>query len=83
KYDLAIKEAQDVLILEPNNALAYKRIGSAFYALGDTKKALQYWKKSLELDPTDENLRSFIQKVEAEEKPTGVEGLEFLKGLEE
>jgi len=81
KYDLAIKEAQDVLVLEPNNALAYKRIGSAFYALGDTQKAVQNWKKSLELDPSDENLRSFISKLEAEEKPGGVEGLDFLKEL--
>src|SRR3989339_467404 len=81
RYDMAIKESQDVLLLEPNNSLAYKRIGSAFYALGDTEKSVQNWKKSLELDPSDEQLRSFIDNIAREKNKGAEEGLEFLKEL--
>ena len=83
KYEQALKLAQDVLILEPNSALAYKRIGSAFFAIGEKDKAVANWRKSIELDPTDEKLRQFVSKIErdaAESAPT--EGLDFLDSME-
>ena len=63
KYDLTVKEAQDVLLLEPNNALAYKRIGSAYFAIGQRQKAIEAWEKSLALDPTDTSLQEFVDNV--------------------
>jgi len=83
KYEQALKLAQNVLILEPNSALAYKRIGSAFFAIGERDKAVANWRKSIELDPTDEKLRQFVSKIErdaAESAPT--EGLDFLDNME-
>jgi len=81
-YEKALKYAQEALILEPNSALAYKRIGSAFYAMGEIDKAVFNWKKSLEIDPTDENLRQFVNKIEAEKKGEPIEGIDFLKSVE-
>ncbi|MCD6412897.1 MAG: PorV/PorQ family protein [Elusimicrobia bacterium] len=82
KYEKALKLAQDVLILEPNSALAYKRIGSAFYAIGEIDKALSNWRKSVELDPTDEKLRQFIDKIEAERSAEPTQGIDFLKSMQ-
>ena len=66
KYNLVIKEAQEVLALEPDNPVAYKRIGSAYFAIGDKKKAAESWRKSLEMNPSDEDLRDYIIRVEKE-----------------
>jgi len=81
KYDMTIREAQDVLKLEPNNALAYKRIGSAFFAMGQKEKARDAWKKSLEINPADRSLKEFLDKWEERAYPEDRE-LEYLKELE-
>jgi len=83
KYEQALKLAQDVLILEPNSSLAYKRIGSAFFAIGERENAVSNWKKSIELDPTDDKLRQFVAKIEREAAETApTEGLDFLDSME-
>ena len=81
KYDMTIREAQDVLRLEPNNALAYKRIGSAFFAMGQREKAKDAWKKSLEMNPTDKSLKEFLDRWEEKGYPEDRE-LEYLEELE-
>jgi len=82
-YEQALKLAQDVLILEPNSSLAYKRIGSAFFAIGERENAVSNWKKSIELDPTDDKLRQFMSKIEREAAETApTEGLDFLDSME-
>jgi len=63
QYAKAIDEVQDVLVIDPKNALAYKRLGSNFYALGNEEKALEAWKKSLQLNPADASLKDFINRV--------------------
>jgi len=66
KYALAVQECQDVLKLDPSNALAYKRMGSAFFALGKMDKALESWEKALilEKDPDEkEELRDLIRNL--------------------
>jgi len=82
KYETSLKLAQDVLILEPNSALAYKRIGSAFFTIGEMEKAVVNWKKSLELDPTDEKLKQFVSKIEMEKSAEPIEGIDFLERIE-
>ncbi len=81
KYDMTIRESQDVLRLEPNNALAYKRIGSAFFAMGQKDKAREAWKKSLEINPADKSLKEFLDKLEEKGYPEDRE-LEYLEQLE-
>jgi len=44
---------EEALLMDPNNALAYKRLGSSFYALGNYDKAREAWTRSLELNPGD------------------------------
>lgn len=81
KYDMTIREAHDVLRLEPNNALAYKRIGSAFFAMGQREKAKQAWKTSLQINPADKSLKEFLDRWEEKGYPEDRE-LEYLEELE-
>lgn len=81
KYDMTIREAHDVLSLEPNNALAYKRIGSAFFAMGQREKAKQAWNRSLQMNPADKSLREFLDRWEEKGYPEDRE-LEYLEELE-
>ncbi|MFC2061808.1 PorV/PorQ family protein [Elusimicrobiota bacterium] len=71
KYAKAIEECQDVLMVDPNNANAHKRVGSAFYAIGNEEKALKAWRKSLKLNPSDKTLHEFINRIQrdAEKEP--------------
>ncbi|MDH5174098.1 MAG: PorV/PorQ family protein [Elusimicrobiota bacterium] len=81
KYDMTIREAQDVLTLEPNNALAYKRIGSAFFAMGQREKAREAWEKSLQMNPADRSLKEFLDTWQEKGYPEDRE-LEYLQELE-
>ncbi|MEN3013377.1 MAG: tetratricopeptide repeat protein [Endomicrobiia bacterium] len=62
-YATAIKLCEEILLLEPEDVLAYKRLGSAFYALGQKDKALQMWQQALQLDPKDEKLKNMIENI--------------------
>lgn len=81
RYDMTIREAHDVLKLEPNNALAYKRIGSAFFAMGQREKAKQAWNRSLQMNPADRTLKEFLDRWEEKGYPEDRE-LEYLEELE-
>jgi len=81
KYDMTIREAHDVLKLEPNNAFAYKRIGSAFFAMVQREKAKQAWNRSLQMNPADKTLREFLDRWEEKGYPEDRE-LEYLEELE-
>src|SRR4029078_9446306 len=65
-YLIAAKECQEVLDLEPENALALTRLGSVYYAMGQVKRALQYWTQALEQDPKNDVLKSFMSQTAAE-----------------
>jgi len=67
-YSKVIGICEEVLILEPNNILAYKRLGSAFFALGDKDKAVQTWRRALKIAP-DDSLRKMIQEIEQPQRP--------------
>ena len=62
RFDMAAKACEDVVKLEPNNALALERLGSAYFALGLKEKAVGVWNKALELKPNNEALRNFLQR---------------------
>jgi len=63
RYDLALRNCEEVLQLEPNNLLALKRMGSAFYALGNKLKAREIWEKALRIVPDDRELINFLKKA--------------------
>lgn len=62
-YAKAIDRCQEVLVVEPKNAQAYKRMGSAFYSIGNEEKALKAWKMSLKYNPEDDSLKNFMNKI--------------------
>jgi tetratricopeptide (TPR) repeat protein len=63
RYDLAIQGCRLVLELEPENVLALKRLGSAYFAMGRKDMAKQTWERALKIDPKDAELRQFVNTV--------------------
>ena len=63
RYDLAIQECTIVLDLQPDNVLAYKRLGSAYFAIGSKEKARESWESALSLSPDDKELKKFIKDI--------------------
>jgi Flp pilus assembly protein TadD len=66
EYLVAAKECQEVLDLEPDNALALTRLGSVYYAMGQVKQARVYWQQAFALDPKNDVLKSFLQQSTTE-----------------
>ncbi|MFH1369661.1 MAG: PorV/PorQ family protein [Elusimicrobiota bacterium] len=64
-YSRVIQLCEDVLVLEPQNILALKRLGSAFFALGEKEKALSTWEKAQELQ-SDPKIEELINKLKSQ-----------------
>jgi tetratricopeptide (TPR) repeat protein len=64
KYDVALRRAQDVLDLEPNNETALEIMGSAFYLMDQKAKAKSTWEKVLEINPNNKLVKQFLEQVE-------------------
>jgi tetratricopeptide (TPR) repeat protein len=62
-YDAAVRRAQDVLDLEPNNVTAMEIMGSAFFLMDQKDKAVAVWRRVLELDPNNRSVREFLQSI--------------------
>ncbi|MFH0948467.1 MAG: PorV/PorQ family protein [Elusimicrobiota bacterium] len=62
-YRQAIMECEDVLALEPNNELALKRAGSAYFALGNKDMARRMWQRAKRINPKDPEINEFLRKV--------------------
>lgn len=60
RFGPAVESLRDALWLEPNNAVAWTRLGSAYFAMGDKPRAGAAWKKALELNPADDKLKAFM-----------------------
>ncbi|MBU2568036.1 MAG: PorV/PorQ family protein [Elusimicrobia bacterium] len=63
KYDQSLLRCQEVLNLEPNNVTALEIMGSAFFMMNQRDKAKEVWIKVLELDPTREMVREFLEEL--------------------
>ena len=63
KYDTAVRRAQDVLDLEPNNVTALEIMGSAFYMMEQKAKAMAVWRRVLEIDPNNRSVREFVESL--------------------
>lgn len=61
QYVEAITECNRALKLDPGNLLAMKRLGSAYFALGNKKQAYKIWGKALKLNPSDKELKKFLK----------------------
>lgn len=61
KYAPAIRAGEDAVLLTPNNALAWTRLGSAYFAAGDKANAAKAYRKALNLDLGNQALREFMK----------------------
>lgn len=59
-FDSAAKECEEVSVLDETNPLAWTRMGSAYFMMGDKDKARRAYLKAIELNPKDEVTRKFI-----------------------
>ncbi len=64
KYELAKKACLRAVQLTPNLALAHTRLGSMYYLLGENDKALIAWRRSLQIQPNNEQIRKKVQELE-------------------
>ena len=60
KFDAAAMECEEVTLLDGQNPLAWTRLGSAYYMLGDREKAKNAYSKALELSPDDPVIKRFV-----------------------
>ncbi|MBN2408008.1 MAG: tetratricopeptide repeat protein [Elusimicrobia bacterium] len=68
KYVGAVTVCKEVLELEPRNALAMARMGSAYWAMGHTKSAKDVWKEALRYDPDNKEIKKFLEMDESTSK---------------
>jgi len=61
QYDTAINECREILIMDPNNAIALERMGSCYYQLGQKGKALETWEKVIKIDPANEDVKKILK----------------------
>lgn len=61
QFDLAGRECEEVTLLNEANPLGWTRLGSAYYMMGDKRKARAAYEKALELQPGDEMTLKFMQ----------------------
>ena len=63
KYDIAITIFKINTDLYPNSANAFDSLGEAYMLSGDTTNAIKFYKKSLELNPTNTNAIKMIDSM--------------------
>ena len=61
QFDAAAKECEETAVLDESNPVAWSRLGSAYYMMGDKEKAKKAYLKALELNPGDLVTRQFME----------------------
>ena len=61
RFAEAVEYCRQNTRVEPENALAWERLGSAYLKAGKKEEAAESYRKSLSLDPTNRTLRDFLQ----------------------
>lgn len=64
KYAQAAAVLEKVVALDPEDATALKRLGSAYFALNEKAKAREFWKRAMALKPDDRQLQDFLSRVD-------------------
>jgi tetratricopeptide (TPR) repeat protein len=63
EYQNAIPWFNKALSLKGNIVEVLNRLGDCFLKVGDKGQALKAWKKSLEVNPNQENIKKLIEKL--------------------
>lgn len=61
QFNGAAMECEEIAVLDEKNPLAWQRLGSAYFMLGDKGKARMAYMKALELDPDDIVTKKFAE----------------------
>ncbi len=64
KYHLAVLTLNQILALEPDDGMALKRLGSAYYSLKRMNEARDAWTAALKLSPHNKTLEKFLAKID-------------------
>lgn len=59
-YAKAAKECEQVLLIDENNELAWTRLGSSYFALGDLQRSRQAFLRALQINPNNPSVRDFM-----------------------
>jgi hypothetical protein len=63
KYPEALQDARSCVVLQPDSAVGYARLGLAQYCLGAYDDAVESYKQGLELSPDDTTLQDGLQQA--------------------
>lgn len=63
KHHQAILTLNEILMFEPGDVMALKRLGSAYYSLNRMDDAQAAWTAALKLAPRDKTLERFLAKI--------------------
>ncbi len=66
KLDDALRVFTENVSYYPDNAYAYDSLGEAYLAAGQRDAAIQNYRRSLELDATNDNAREVLARIEAQ-----------------
>ncbi|XP_064609385.1 protein SGT1 homolog [Liolophura sinensis] len=80
KYKDAVVDADQAIKLNPKNAKAYLRKGTALFAQKNFKSAKEEFVKGAEIDESDTSLKTLIRKCEAEMELQSKDDLPSQKG---
>ncbi|HAT71544.1 MAG TPA: hypothetical protein DCS63_01855 [Elusimicrobia bacterium] len=61
RFESALRQCEEILLLDDKDALAWTRLGSAYYAMGDREKARKAYERGLQLDPSDLSTLDFMK----------------------
>ena len=61
QFDTAVKECEEAVLLDETNPIAWTRLGSAYFMMGDKEKTKTAYRKALELNPNDTVVRQFME----------------------
>ena len=61
RFESALRQCEEVLLLDDKNAVAWTRLGSVYYAMGDREKARNIYEKAVKLDPSDQQTIDFMK----------------------
>lgn len=59
----AESEYQKAIQIKSRYAPAHRNLGTLYYEMGKKKEALELWRRALKIEPSDDNLKEYLQKL--------------------
>lgn len=60
QFNVVVKECEEAVLLDDANLIAWTRLGSAYFMMGDKEKARTAYARALMLNPDDKVVRQFM-----------------------